>query len=125
VIYLSLAELLHVGDRTLGGQVRLRDLGLLEAAVARPQATAFGADVHPTMPTKAAALLHSRAQKHALVDVNKRLALAGSSAFWASTAFAAPTGDDQAYQPIMSVASGEHENPCELAAELSRHTEPR
>jgi len=42
VIYLTLAELIHVAERTLGGEVPVRDPGLLQSALARPQATAFG-----------------------------------------------------------------------------------
>jgi hypothetical protein len=42
VIYLTLPELLHVAGRVLGPEVAVRDYGLLEAALARPQATAFG-----------------------------------------------------------------------------------
>ena len=42
MIYLTLAELLYVAERALGHDYAVRDYGLLEAAVARPQATAFG-----------------------------------------------------------------------------------
>jgi death-on-curing protein len=48
---------------------------LLEAAAARPQATAFGADTYPDLHAKTAALVHSVARNHALVDGDKRLAL--------------------------------------------------
>jgi death-on-curing protein len=44
VIFLTLPELLHVAERTLGLDYAVRDYGLLEAAVARPQATASGKD---------------------------------------------------------------------------------
>lgn len=80
MIYLTLPELLHVGERALGAPAELRDVGLLEAAVARPRASAFGADAYPDLETKAAALLHSVARNHALVDGNKRLALAATIA---------------------------------------------
>jgi death-on-curing protein len=63
----------------------MRDVGLLEAAAARPRATAFGADAYLGIHEKAAALLQSLARNHALVDGNKRLALAGSSRSTAST----------------------------------------
>ena len=59
----------------------MRDHGLLEAALARPQASAFGADAYESLEAKAGALLHSLARHHALVDGNKRLALAGTIAF--------------------------------------------
>ncbi|MGH3478934.1 MAG: type II toxin-antitoxin system death-on-curing family toxin [Nocardioidaceae bacterium] len=52
--------------------------GLLEAALARPQASVAGQDAYPTLDHKAAAPLHSQARNHPLVDGNKRLALAGT-----------------------------------------------
>src|SRR5258708_13405805 len=82
VIYLTLPELLHIAKRVLGSDPPVRDIGLLESAVARPQATAFGADAYSDLDSKAAALLHSLARNHALVDGNKRLALAALLAFY-------------------------------------------
>ena len=79
MIYLTLPELLHVAERTLGDGYAVRDFGLLEAALARPRATAFGKDAYPDLDARAAALLHSIARNHALVDGNKRLA-------WSATA---------------------------------------
>jgi death on curing protein len=55
VIFLKLAELLYVAERTLGPDYAVRDYGLLEAAVARPQATVFGKDAYPDLDSKAAA----------------------------------------------------------------------
>lgn len=81
MISLTLDELLLVADRALAGDVVIRDVGLLEAALARPRASAFGSDAYATLTEKAAALLHSLAKNRALVDGNKRLALAGTIAF--------------------------------------------
>jgi death-on-curing protein len=60
-----------VVDET-GGSHGVRDLGLLESAVARPQATFGGEDLHPDLFLKAAALLHALIQNHPFVDGNKR-----------------------------------------------------
>jgi len=79
VIYLTLPELLHVAERTLGAGYAVRDYGLLEAALARPRATAFGKDAYPHLDAKAAALLHSIARNHALIDGNKRIAFAAAA----------------------------------------------
>ncbi len=46
MIYLTLPEFLHVAERTLRPEVPVRDHGLLLSALARPQATAFGADAY-------------------------------------------------------------------------------
>jgi hypothetical protein len=53
VIYLTLPELLHVAERTLGAGYAVRDYGLLEDALARPRATAFGKDAYPDLDAKA------------------------------------------------------------------------
>jgi hypothetical protein len=52
VIYLTVAELVYIAERATGGQVTIRDAGLLEAAAARPQATAFGADAYRDLHAK-------------------------------------------------------------------------
>jgi death on curing protein len=106
VIYLTLPELLHVAERTLGGRPQVRDIGLLESALARPQATAFGSDAYPDLDAKAAALLHSLARNHALVDGNKRLALAGVIAFHGVNGRRLTLTNDEAYDLVMAVADG-------------------
>jgi len=104
VIYLTLPELLHVAERTLSGEPLIRDFGLLESALARPQTTVFGADAYHGVEEKAAALLHSLARNHALVDGNKRLALAATIAFLGVNGRRLTWSNDQAYEFVMSVA---------------------
>lgn len=57
-----------------GGLQGLRDLKLLESAVARPQASFGGKDLYPTLILKAAALVHSLLLNHVFTDGNKRTA---------------------------------------------------
>jgi death-on-curing protein len=71
-VFVTLEDLL---DRVARTGAVVRDMGLLEAAAARPRASAFGQDAYPTLARKAAALLHSIAQSRALLDGNKRLAV--------------------------------------------------
>ena len=78
--YLTLDDVLEVADGIIDGVV-VRDMGLLASAVARPQTTVFGEDAYPTLSDKAAALMHSLARNHALVDGNKRLAWAAARVF--------------------------------------------
>ena len=106
MIYLTLPELLHIAERTLGGTPQVRDVGLLESALARPQATAFGSDAYPDVDAKAAALLHSLARNHALIDGNKRLALAGVIAFYGVNGRRLTLTNDEAYDLVMVVADG-------------------
>lgn len=71
--FLTLADLLEIAGATIG-DVAVRDFGLLESALARPQTTVFGDLAYPSLLEQAAALMHSLARNHALVDGNKRLA---------------------------------------------------
>lgn len=73
VEYLDVDDLVALAVALLGEPPPIRDLGLLAAAAARPQASAFGDDAYPDLWTKAAALLHSVVKNHPLVDGNKRL----------------------------------------------------
>ena len=106
MIYLTLPELLRVAERVLGPDVKMRDIGLLEAALARPRTTAFGADAYPTLDEKAAALLHSLARNHAFVDGNKRLALSGLIAFYGVNGRRLALTNDAAYEFVVAIASG-------------------
>lgn len=57
------------------GGYGIRDLGLLEAALARPRATFDGKDLYPTLFAKAAVLAESIVKNHPFVDGNKRMAI--------------------------------------------------
>lgn len=124
MIYLTLGELLHVAERTLG-TVEVRDYGLLEAALARPRATAFGEDAYPTLTDKAAALLHSLARNHALVDGNKRLALSGLIAFLGMNGRRLTLTNDEAFDLVMAVATGELHDVGTISRALARATAER
>lgn len=119
MIFLDLEELLHVAERALGAPPVVRDRGLLEAALARPRATAFGEDAYPTIHEKAAALLHSIARNHALVDGNKRLALAATIAFYGMNGVRLDLGNEPAYELVMSVARGELDDVSTIAGALA------
>jgi death-on-curing protein len=125
VIFLDLEELLHVAERTLGHAAQVRDHGLLESALARPRATVFGEDAYPDIHHKAAALLHSLARNHALVDGNKRLALAAVLAFHGMNALRVTLTNDEAYGLVMSVAGGQVSEVTEIASVLERGTATR
>jgi death on curing protein len=125
VIYLTLTELLYVAERTLGPEVPVRDHGLLESALARPQATVFGRDAYEGLEEKAGALLHSLARNHALVDGNKRLALAATIAFLGLNGNRLTLTNDEAYTLVMEVASGEVDDVVAIAERIQAGTAPR
>lgn len=125
MIYLDLEELLHVAERTLGHVPEVRDHGLLESALARPRATAFGEDAYADIHQKAAALAHSLARNHALIDGNKRLALAAVLAFYGMNRMRLTLTDDEAYGLMMSVAAGRLTDIIQIASVLERGTAHR
>ena len=118
MIYLTLDELMHVARRTLGEGVAVRDWGLLQAALARPQATAFGRDAYPDLESKAAALLQSLARNHPLVDGNKRLSLAATLAFLGVNGRRLTLTNDEAYWLIIDVATGDLDDVEAVAGRL-------
>lgn len=125
MIFLELEDLLHVATRTLGDEPAVRDYGLLESALARPQASVRGEDAYPDLCAKAAALLHSLARNHALIDGNKRLALAATIAFLGLNGQRLTLTNDDAYELVMAVAAGEIDDVSDIAAVLRAATTTR
>lgn len=117
---LTLEDLLHVAEMTLG-EFEVRDIGLVDAAASRPRASAFGEDAYPSLELKAAALVQSVARNHALVDGNKRLALASVIATFGLNGRRLTLTNDEAYNLIIAVATGELEDVADIAERL--HTE--
>jgi hypothetical protein len=76
--HLTVEDRLGTAEEAFGAPA-VRDIGLLDAAAHRPQASALGQDADPTIHEKAAALLEAVVRQRALVDGNKRLG-------WAATA---------------------------------------
>ena len=122
MIYLTLPELLRVGERALGSEVPVRDAGLLESALARPQATAFGDEVYLTLEEKAAALLHSLVRNHALVDGNKRLGLSALIVFLGINGRKLTVTNNKAYELVMGVARGDLDDVPSIATRLRAST---
>jgi death-on-curing protein len=120
VIFLELDELLHVAERTLGHAPHVRDHGLLESALARPKATAFGEDAHPGIHHKAAALLHSLARNPRAGRRQQALALVAVLAFNGMHGMRVTLADDAAYNLVMSVAGGQVGDVTQIASVLAR-----
>ena len=78
-LYPTLAETLELHTRLIerfGGKDGVRDMGLLESALMRPQ-TGY----YKSLSLEAAALLQSLAQNHPFIDGNKRVAFASTAIF--------------------------------------------
>jgi death-on-curing protein len=108
VEYLDVDDLVGLAVALFGEPPPLRDLGLLGSAAARPRATAFGEDAYPDLWTKAAALLHSVARNHALVDGNKRLGWLACAVFLdVNGVDPTAASNDDVFDLVIHVASDE------------------
>jgi death on curing protein len=90
VKYLSLDEVIAIHDSMIelyGGSFGIRDLGLIQSAISRPQASFGGEDLYPSVFDKAAALFHSLMFNHAFVDGNKRTTISVTARFLAINGF--------------------------------------
>ena len=105
--YLDLDDLLAAAGVALRGRAEVRDVGILQAAAARPQATAFGDDAYPTLDEKAAALLQSIVVGHPLVDGNKRLGWVAVRLFYVMNGTDIHAPADEAFDLIVAIAGGE------------------
>ena len=118
MIFLTLDELLGITARVIDGEVALRDAGLLESAAARPRTTVFGADAYPDLHSKTAALLISICKNRALVDENKRLALAAAIVMLGINGWVLTLTNDEAYDLVIAISSGELDEVDEVADRL-------
>ncbi len=106
VYYPTLSDVVVIA-RKVGG--RVRDAGLIESAVARPQTTLFGEEAYPDLWTKAAALLHSLVNNHPFVDGNKRVGWIVAVTFLYANGTVTPAqiahlDQDAAYDVVIAVA---------------------
>jgi len=83
-LFLTLAEVIEVHTdqiKRYGGQRGIRDLGLLESALAQPEASFAGEWLHKDLYEMAAAYAYHLCQNHSFIDGNKRTALACALVF--------------------------------------------
>jgi death on curing protein len=117
--FLDVEDLLEIAPLAAGGPVVVRDQGLLAAAAARPQATVLGEDAYPTLPEKAAALLHSLVRNHALVDGNKRLGWLATFVFLDINGHRVVASQDEVVELVLAVADGSLTDVGDIARRLA------
>jgi len=89
-----------------GGSPGVRDRGALEVALARPFAEFEGVEAFPSVPDKAAALLHGLVTGHAFVDGNKRVGLAAMLIWLEANGHRLALDAEGRYSTTMRVADG-------------------
>jgi death-on-curing protein len=108
--YLTSEQVLFIHARLLaetGGEHGIRDLGLLQSAVARPQAVFDGNELYPGIHQKAAALLESLINNHPFVDGNKRTGITAAAMFLKINNFSLTASNQEVESFVLSIASGE------------------
>ncbi len=104
-----------------GGSHGLRDFGLLESAVMRPQATYDGEELYPTIFLKGAALIHSLLLNHQFVDGNKRTAMFAVMTFMELNGYKVVAGQKRIVDCAMWIENQKPEIE-EIAAWLKKNT---
>lgn len=117
-LFLTLAEVIEVHAdqiKRYGGDAGVRDLGLLESALAQPEASFAGEWLHSTVYEMAAAYAYHVCQNHPFIDGNKRTALACALVFLDLNGIRLPDPQGLLKNAMLNVASGKMDK-----AELSQ-----
>lgn len=108
--YLSLKEVLDLHRQIIeqtGGALGVRDLGLVESALAQPVMTFDGQDLYPTVIEKASALGFSLIKNHPFLDGNKRIGHAALETFLVLNGHEIAAPVDEQERVILGVAAGQ------------------
>lgn len=107
--YLNPEQVLFIHARLIaetGGEHGLRDLGLLQSAVSRPQAVFDGNELYPDIVHKAAALLDSLINNHPFVDGNKRTGITTTAMFLQMNEYSLTASNQDVVSFVLSIATG-------------------
>jgi death on curing protein len=108
--YLTLLEVLELHRRIIeqsGGALGIRDLSLLESAIAQPRMTFGGEELYPSLTEKSAALGFSIIMNHPFVDGNKRTGHAVTEVFLILNGMEISASVDEQERIVLAIASGE------------------
>ncbi|MEL6385062.1 MAG: type II toxin-antitoxin system death-on-curing family toxin [Cyanobacteria bacterium J06626_18] len=121
--YVTLIEVLElhrmIVQRT-GGAMGIRDIGLLESAIAQPRMSFNGEPLYPSDAEKAAALGHAIIMNHPFLDGNKRVGHAAMETFLILNGHQLSADIDEQERIVLAVASGSCSR-TNLATWLSQH----
>ena len=117
IAYLDLEDALQLISRA---GFYVKDLGLLDSALARPRTTLFGEDAYRTIELKGAAMMHSLIKNHPMVDGNKRTSWFMLTSFLFINGYHLEMSTDQALRLTLGLATDEL-NLDEAAAMIRDH----
>jgi death-on-curing protein len=125
--FLSLADVLELHrDRIekYGGSHGVRDLGLLDSALAAPRATFGGDYLHEDIVSMAAAYLYHIVMNHPFIDGNKRAGLAAAIAFLNLNGYVLVADPDELTDIVLAMAEGKADKEI-ITAFLSANSHER
>jgi len=114
-IFLTLNEVVKIYQDQIelyGGSLGIRDMGLLQSAVAMPQAGLGDTYLHEDLFAMAAAYLFHLARNHPFVDGNKRTATVTALAFLELNGLEFDGDQDQLEALVRAVAEGKADKPA-------------
>jgi death-on-curing protein len=124
--YLTAEQVLFLHARLIeetGGSHGVRDVALLESAVARPRATFGEVDLHPDLFCKAAALMDSLIGNHPFIDSNKRTGIAAAALFLRQSGRYL-TATNSEFEVFTLYVTESRPDVSEIAAWLETHSTP-
>jgi len=122
--YLTPEQVLFIHHRIIeetGGSHGIRDISLLQSAVARPESSFDGKDLYTDLVTKAASLMHSIIKNHPFVDGNKRTAITSALIFLLRNGLRVTASNRELELFTLSVASKDVEL-TEIAGWFKKHS---
>ena len=117
IAYLDASDLLVLAAAVTGGDLVVRDLGLLDSAAHRPRATVLGVEAYDTLWLKAAALLDSIVRTRPLIEGNWRLGWVAAVTLCDMNGWWIDADEDDALELVREVGRGNVGVP-EMAARL-------
>ena len=124
--FLTLEEVLILHERQVeafGGTLGIRDQGLLESAIAMPEASFGGQFVHGSLFEMAAAYAFHIAENQPFLDGNKRTGLGAALVFLRLNGFRVVDPDEALYDAMIAIAERRLDKPG-LATLLERLARP-
>lgn len=124
MIYLTAEQVLFIHYRLIeetGGSHGVRDISLLQSAIARPMSSLGEKDLYPDIFTKTASLMHSIIKNHPFVDGNKRVAITAASIFLARNGYTL-TAANKELERFTSAVAAENRELRELASWFKKHS---
>lgn len=106
IAYLDASDLLVLAAAVTGGDLVVRDLGLLDSAAHRPRATVLGVEAYEGLWNKAAALLDSIVRTRPLVEGNWRLGWVAAVTMCDLNGWWIDADEDEALEVVREVGRG-------------------